>query len=185
MAQIFDIVGGEVVLTPEGLAIPVFKRLWDNDKSKDKKRALDEIKYVVFLVDPVKSPYKDIDEDIKENTIRTDIFKDSGWFPSQDVIDAVEKFTELKYTTTLKVLKAAKTAVEQLANYFSAVNFTEKDSWGKPLYSVNDLAANLGRVGNIVKSLNILEDAAKKELSEGSRIKGGTEIGYFEDPDNY
>jgi len=113
MAQVFDIVGGEVVLTPEGLAVPAFKRLWDNDKSKDKKTALDEIKYVVFLVDPIKSPYKDIDELIKESTIRADIFKDSGWEPNQDVIDAVEKFTELRYTTTLKVLRAAKTAVEQ------------------------------------------------------------------------
>lgn len=185
MAQIFDIVGGEVVLTPEGLAVPAFKVLWDKDKSKDKKRALDEIKYIVFLVDPIKSPYKDVDELTKESTIRTDIFKDAGWEPSSDVLDAIEKFTELRYTTTLKVLKAAKTAVEQLANYFSAVNFTEKDNWGKPLYSVNDLAANLGRVGNIVKSLNILEDAAKREMTEGSRIKGGTEIGYFEDPDNY
>lgn len=185
MAQIFDIQGGEVVLTPEGLAIPAIKKLWDKDKSKDKKRALDEIKYVVFLVDPIKSPYKDIDEIIKESTIRADIFKDSGWEPSEDVQAAIEKYEELRYTTTLKVLKSAKTAVEQLARYFSEVNFSEKDPQGRPLYSVNDLAANLGRVGTIVKSLNILEDAAKKELTEGSRIKGGSEIGYFEDPDNY
>lgn len=185
MAQVFDIVGGEVVLTPEGLAVPAFKKLWDKDRSKDKKKALDEIKYVVFLVDPIKSPYKDIDELIKENTIRTDIFKDSGWEPSQDVKDAVEKFTELRYTTTLKVLKAAKTAVEQLASYFSEVDFKLKDSLGRPIYDINDLATNLGRVGNIVKSLNILEEAAKKESNDGSRVKGGTEISYFEDPDNY
>ena len=185
MAQIFDIVSGEVVLTPEGLAVPAFKVLWDKDKSKDKSRALDEIKYVVFLVDPIKSPYKDIDELTKESVIKTDIFKDSGWEPSQDVLNAIEKYTELRYTTTLKVLRSAKTAVEQLAGYFSAVNFTEKDSWGKPLYSVNDLAANLGKVGTIVKSINILEEAAKREMNDGSRVKGGSEIGYFEDPDNY
>jgi len=185
MAQIFDIVGGDIVLTPEGLAVPAFKKLWDSDKSRDKKIALDEIKYVVFLVDPVKSPYKDIDELSKEGVIRRDIFKDSGWEPNNDVLEAIEKYTELKYTTTLKVLKSAKTAVEQLANYFSEVNFKEVDSMGRSIYSVNDLAANLGRVGNIIKSLNILEEAAKKEMTEGSRVKGGSEIGYFEDPENY
>src|SRR4030042_3662644 len=169
MAQIFDIVGGEVTLSPEGLAIPVFKKIWDNDKSKDKETALNEIKYVVFLVDPIKSPYKDIDELMKESIIRADIFKDSGWVPSEDVTNAIEKYTELKYTTTLKVLKAAKTAVEQLAHYFSEVDFKLKDTLGRPIYDINDLATNLGRVGTIVKSLNILEDAAKKETSEGTR----------------
>jgi hypothetical protein len=185
MAQIFDIVGGEVVLTPEGLLVPAFKKLWDNDASKDKKKALDEIKYVIFLVDPVKSPYKDIDELLKEDVIRADIFKDSGWVPNQDVLNAVEKYTELRYTTTLKVLKAAKTAVEQLAHYFSEVDFKLKDNLGRPIYDINDLATNLGRIGNIIKSLNILEDAAKKEMSDGTRVKGGTEINYFEDPENY
>jgi len=85
----------------------------------------------------------------------------------------------------LRVLKSAKTAVEQLSNYFAEVDFKEKDTMGRPLYSANDLAANLSRVGNIVKSLNILEEAAKKELSDSGRVKGGTEIGYFEDPNNY
>jgi len=185
MAQIFDIVGGEVVLTPEGLAIPAFKKLWDNDKSKDKEKALNEIKYVVFLVDPVKSPYRDIDELMKESVIRADLFKDSGWVPNQDVLDAIKKYTELRYTTTLKVLRAAKTAVEQLASYFSEVDFKLKDNLGRPVYDINDLATNLGRVGTIIKSLNTLEDAARKELTEGTRVKGGTEIGYFEDPENY
>lgn len=185
MAQIFDIVGGEVVLTPEGLAIPAFKKIWDKDRSKDKKTALNEIKYVVFLVDPIKSPYKDIDELTKESIVRADIFEDSSWEPSQDVLNAIEKFTELRLTTTLKVLRSAKMAVEQLSSYFREVNFKDKDASGRPLYPINDLAANLGRVGNIVKSLNILEDAAKKEMNEDSKVRGGTEIGYFEDPDNY
>lgn len=185
MAQIFDISNGEVVLTPEALAIPSFKKIWDRDKSKDKTRALDEIKYVVFLCDPVKSPYKDIEEIEKAEIIRKDIFGESKWQPDEVIIEAMDKYTELRFTTTLRVLKSAKTAVEQLSNYFAEVDFKAKDTMGRPLYSANDLAANLSRVGNIVKSLNILEEAAKKELSDSGRVKGGTEIGYFEDPNNY
>src|SRR5574343_485476 len=102
MAQIFDISNGEVVLTPEALAIPSFKKIWDRDKSKDKTRALDEIKYVVFLCDPVKSPYKDIEEIEKAEIIRKDIFGESKWQPDEVIIEAMDKYTELRFTTTLR-----------------------------------------------------------------------------------
>ena len=37
LAKVFDIVGGEVVITPETLALPFFKVIWNRDKSKTKE----------------------------------------------------------------------------------------------------------------------------------------------------
>jgi len=186
MAQIFDISNGEVVLTPEGLSIPSFKRIWDRDKSKDKNRALNEIRYVVFMKDPVRSPYKDIEATRKDVMVKEDIFGDVEWAPDSFVKEAMADYEELRISTTLRLLRSAKIATEKLANYFEDVDFSLVDpSTGKPVYSARELSSNLGSVGSIIKSLITLEDAAKREMLENSHIKGGSEISYFEDPDNY
>jgi hypothetical protein len=182
MAKIFDIVNGEVVITAEALAIPVFKTIWDRDKSKGKGRATDEIKFVAFLCDHMHSPYKDFPEYEKEAIIKKDIFKEE-WQPDSIVKDACDKYLSLTETPTMRLLRASKSAVDKLAVYLESVDFDKVDSQGKP-YSARDVVFNLGNIGNLVKSLNVLDTAVKRELTDNSKVQGGAEIGYFEDPDN-
>jgi hypothetical protein len=182
MAKIFDILNGEVTVTAEALAIPAFKVLWDRDKSKGKGIALNEIKYVVFLCDHMKSPYKDFPEYEKEDIIKKDVFGD-GWKPDECVKTACEAFISMTETPTMRLLRASKSAVDKLAIYLETVDFEKLDSNGKP-YSARDVVFNLGNIGNLVKSLNVLDMAVKKEQSETNKVQGGTEVGYFEDPDN-
>lgn len=184
MAKIFDINNGEVILTPEALAIPAFKEIWDSDKTKTKEVAEKEIKFVVFYCDSVKSPYKDYPTDERFNILREDIFGDSEWLPNKQVKKAIEVYEDLTETTSSRLLKSAKTATEKLARYFEEVDFSQLDNQGKPVYSARELASNLGNVGNIVKSLGALESAVKKEQMESSRVRGGSDINYFEDPGN-
>ena len=183
MARIFDILNGEVVITAEALAIPAFKTIWDNDKSKTKGIATNEIKYVAFLCDQSKSPYKDFPEYEKEAIIIKDVFKDEGWKPSEEVKLACETYLKMTETATMRLLRASKSAVDKLAEYLETVDFNKLDVNGKP-YSARDVVFNLGNIGNLVKSLNVLETAVKREQTETSKIQGGAEIGYFEDPDN-
>jgi hypothetical protein len=183
MAKIFDIINGEVSITPEALVIPAFKSIWDSDKSKSKDRAKDEIKYVAFLCDQIKSPYKDFPEWEKAKVIKADLFKDKDWEPNETVKWACDAFSKMSETPAIRLLRASKSAVDKLAIYLESVDFEKLDTNGKP-YSARDVVFNLGNIGNLVKSLATLEEAVKREQSEGNRIQGGTEINYFEDPDN-
>ena len=185
MAKIFDINNGEVVLTPESLAIPAFKDIWDADKSTTKLKAKNEVKYVVFLCDAVTSPYKDYPYHERVETLKEDIFKDPEWKPSNLVEEAIKTYSALTETTSTRLLQSAKIATEKLAKYFEEVDFTKVDNYGKPMYSARDLSSNLSAVGNIVKSLNTLENAVRKEQLDGSRTRGGSDINYFEDADNF
>ena len=184
MAKIFDISNGEVILTPEALAIPVFKEIWDSDKTKTKERAEKEIKFVVFFCDSVKSPYKDYPTDERYDILREEIFGDSKWKPDELVKRAIGVYEDLTETTSSRLLRSAKSATEKLAKYFEEVDFSKLDNQGKPIYSARELSSNLGNVGNIVKSLLTLETAVKKEQMESSRIRGGSDVNYFEDPGN-
>lgn len=183
MAKIFDIVNGEVTITPEALAIPAFKALWDKDKTKSKDRAKDEIRYVLFLHDNTKSPYKDFPEYEKDKVIRTDLFKNVEWEPDETVKWACESYLKMTETPAIRLLRASKSAVDKLAIYLESVDFDKLDSNGKP-YSARDVVFNLGNIGNLVKSLGTLEEAVRREQTENSRVQGGAEINYFEDPDN-
>jgi hypothetical protein len=182
MAKIFDIINGDVVITAEALAIPAFKTIWDNDKSKSKGKATNEIKYVAFLCDHSKSPYRDFPEYEKEALIKKDVFG-VGWQPDVHVKEACTKYLQLTETPTMRLLRASKSAVDKLAIYLESVDFDKLDSNGKP-YSARDVVFNLGNIGNLVKSLNVLETAVRMEQTENTKVQGGTEIGYFEDSDN-
>jgi hypothetical protein len=49
MNKLFDVVGGEVVLNADALALKPFNDLWVQDKSKNKVQATKEISYIVFM----------------------------------------------------------------------------------------------------------------------------------------
>lgn len=182
--KIFDIEDNRVVLNPQSLNIPEFKAIWDRDKSKQKGNATKEISYIVYLCDEsVDNPYRAYREEERIQVLLKD-FMTVDWQPDEVVLQAVEKFKDLKQTTNSRLLRSAKKAAEKLSEYFDSVDFNVKDSHGKPVFSSRDLAANLKEVAGIVKSLNTLEDMVRKEQSESSNIRGGGEVGMYEVPRN-
>jgi regulator of sigma D len=180
----FDIEGGDVKFQPEFLAVPAFKKIWDKDKSKNKHKAYSELSYVVFLCDStISNPYRSMSESLKEEILKRDVLGKVDYKISTDLQEAIDKFRQLKETTSSRLLKSAKVAAEKLSDYFeNKVNFNDLDTNGKPVYSARDLASNLGAVGKIIESLKKLEDQVLKEQLDGGTTRGGAEIGDFELP---
>ena len=180
----YDIEGGQVVFQPEFLAVPAFKKIWDRDKSKNKHRAYKELSYVVFLGDnTILNPYGNLDELFKGELLKKDILENSDYKIDDTLQKAIDKFSEIKETTSSRLLKAAKVAASKLSQYFEEkVNFDDVDINGKPVYSARDLASNLGSVGKIVESLKKLEDQVLKEQLEGGTARGNVTINPFELP---
>lgn len=179
MARLFDIVGKDIVLDPNVLAIPCLQKIWDRDKTVEKLIALKELKFITFLCDYL-SPYRDLIDDLKESTIIKDLFTEP-WSPDQDIKEAIIKYRELQQTPNMRLLLSAKRNVDKLSNYFDTIDFNEVDNYGKPKYSAKDLSSNLKDVGQIVKSLSMLEKQVQTELSE-KNARGQNEIGPYELP---
>ena len=78
----------------------------------------------------------------------------------------------------------ARSAADKLVGYFEKVDFELMDNYGKPVYSARDLASNLKEVGNIVKSLVLLEKQVQKEQLDSQEVRGGNDIGMYELIDN-
>jgi hypothetical protein len=180
--KIFDIDNNKVVINPQSLSIPEFKTLWDRDKNKLKPKATKEISYIVFLCDEsIDNPYRAYKDIERENVLLKD-FMSEGWTPDEKVLAAIEKYKELKQTTNSRLLRSAKRAADKLAEYFDTIDFSLKDSSGKPVYSSRELSSNLKEVAGIVKSLSLLEEMVRKEQTESSSVRGGGDIGLYEIP---
>jgi len=179
----FDIQGDIVTFTPEFLAVPEFNKLWMRDKKKGKAQAIRELSYVIFLCDNgITNPYVGYSEDIRSEVLIEDFIGDKAWKPDEQIQAASDKFRSLGETTSSRLLKSSNIAADKLAVYFEEIDFTLMDDNGKPMYSARELASNLSAVGNIVKSLRVLEEQIKKEHIDDNTARGGAEIGMLELP---
>lgn len=179
--KVFDIINGEVIIDPNRLIIPEFKKLWSRDKSKDKSKVLKEIAYITFSFDlSADNPYRGYSEYERDIVLKKDLFDDANWEPDQDILNAQEKFKKLMENTNIRVLLSAKQAAEELAKWFRQVKCDAIDEEGNSLFSVTELSRNLKEVGNIIKSLSQLEDMVRREQLDKTTTRGGTDIGMYE-----
>ena len=177
MASLFDLRDGHVVLNAESLAIPIFNKVWKRDRSKDK--ATKEISYIFFMCD-FNSPYMAYPNTKRREVVLNDFMKDKDWKEDKEIEEAMKKYLEFQETHTMRLMKAAKGAVDKLTSYFENIDFLEMGENGKPLYNAKDVAINLEKVGSIVESLDKLENKIKKEIKTDSRVRGGGDIGLYE-----
>jgi len=183
MARLFDIDGHKVVPNPDIIAIPFLKVIWDRDKTKEKLKALKEYAYIALMCDYY-SPYRDIAENEKSSLIIEDLFgSESNWEPDKKILEAIEKYKKLQETRHLRMLRSLEHIEDQITAYNYSVDLLAKDDLGRPLYNMTDVVRNSEKVGNIIKSLALVEKQVEREMSEQT-TRGQEEIGYFEDPDN-
>lgn len=178
MTELFNIKDGKIVITPDKLAIPVFKQIYERDKSKNKEIAFKELSYIFFMVD-FNSPYQSYPNDKKEKIIIEDIFKDK-WSPDKLVKEGGIKYTEFTDTAVIRLVRSAQNACDKLADYFNNVDYTLKDDNDKLVYTAKDVVLNLKNIGDISDSLSKLEEKIKKDIKQTSKVRGGGEPGMYE-----
>lgn len=142
-----------------------------------------EISYITFLFDlSADNPYRGYTEFERDIVLKKDLFGSLDWEPDISVKDAIDRFKKLMETTNTRVLLGAKKAAEELAKWFEQIDFTKVDGYGKPIFSARELSSNLKEVGNIVKSLGLLEEMVRREQIEKTTSRGGSDIGMYEIP---
>lgn len=181
MNNLFDIVDGKVVLNANELAIPVFKKLYDRDKTKDKVNSFNEISYIVFMY-KWNSPYASyLDESTRDSIIKKDIFGDIKWEPDTLVKEAITRYKDFINTFSLQFLDTNILGARKLMDWYKMLDWNAVDKNGKPIYLSTNLSANLEKAGGILKSLEMLKEQVKREELESSKIRGGSSVNLYED----
>ena len=173
--ELFILDKNKVLVSPESLLIKEFKDIWDSDKSKEKEKAISELAYIYFKSD-YKSIYQAYPEgEIRDNKIKEDIIRDKNWKQSELITIAIKKYEELQETPTLRMLKGARRAANVITSYYENLKDDKIDS-----RTVTSITTSLSKIGEVVDSLDKLEQQIRKE-TKGGKSKGDREINPFEE----
>lgn len=177
--EIFTIIDNKPRITPEGLNIPEFKKIWYNDKHRNKWTAQGEIAYIYHMVDP-ESSYANLDHEMKEQTIIEDFIpksKQESWSPNEWVEAAMEKYRLLRETPASRMLESAKKLADKYARYFDEIDLNERDEIGNLLHDPVKVMSTLSKIPDVIKSIRVLqEEVAKGNQSKDIHVRGNKEF---------
>lgn len=178
--KIFELVSNSPIVTTEALLIPEFKKIWDDDKSKDKTQAFKYFCYIYFSTD-YKSIYLGYDSEIREERLLEDFIGDLKWKPTTEVLNAINKYKELQNTPTMRFLISNRNIMESIGKYYDSVDWEAEDKAGKPKYDITKISNSVKQAGGIIDNIAKLEERVKKEQATTDIIaRGGGVGGEFE-----
>lgn len=173
--MIFDLINNEPRVTIEGIHIPEFRAIWEADDSEDKIRASQTLSYIYHIID-FKSVYSKLPENERISQVKEDFSISEFSEKEQALVDAaINKYKKLTETPALRLLTAARFAVDKFIEYFYSIDFEERDMQGKPIFSARELSSNLEKIGKIIQSLEELQKVVEKEQSSATQIKRGAQ----------
>ena len=184
--MIFDIIDDKPVITGEGINIPEFKVIWNNDSYKHKKAAKAQYAYIYHMCDP-RSSYSNLPLDKREKEVVKDFITDgltnNGSYTRSEFVEAaMAKYKLLTETPSSRLLKSAKNTLNKTAEYFDSVDYTEVDEvTGLAKYDINKVVSALEKIEKLVKSIKRLEIEVGKDLAAlTERNRGGVTSGIIE-----
>lgn len=182
--EIFDLKNNNVVIHPAAYILKPFKVIWDGDKSKSKKQALKELAFIYYSTD-FKSDFSDIINDNERcSEVKKIVELPEDWTPNDKILDAIKFYKERQRTASMDLLDSALIFTQKLKTFYETVNLDERDEkTGKLIHNPTMLQKGIAELANQTDSIRKLKEAVSKEIAEASRVRGGGEIGLFEDPE--
>ena len=171
---------GCLVIQPEALAIEVYAKVWNRDKTKDKSKAIKELTFVYFSRSMDKyNPYKEYNSDERTKQIIKDLNID--WPIDKLVFDCIEQYEKHNYTFATDYLLANFDAANKIKDYLRTVDLDARDDNGKPIHKATDITKVQSDASKVLKTLKELMQIEQEGLEKkDNRIRGGGRKGMFE-----
>jgi len=151
-------------ITPEGLFIPEMLEIWNSDKSAHKDKATKELIYVYHMADP-KSVYAKLSLENREKTIISD-YLDSNWKPSDEILNAIEKYKMLIETPITRMFASVSIAIDKLNKTLEKLDAMDAKE-------MNQIGVGIEKAEKYAQSYAKLKEISEKELETTRKIKGG------------
>lgn len=176
--KFFDIVGNKVTIHPDALALPPFKRVWEQDKA-DKVYATNLISYII-LKNRYDSPYKrahEIEKHLK--SLKRTYFGNENYTLTEDEKAIEEEWINLGYTDDLAHLESIRAKMRTFTRYY--LNSLDEVLDAKTIGVYNK---GFKDTEGMLVSMDKLEDRVRKgELANDLKAKGDYEINRYEIPE--
>lgn len=173
--------GYTLTIEPEALVIKSIRTLWNRDKTQSKERALAELGYIYFMVDP-RSTYShltDLADRSEKIVIEEGLPK--NWKPDKIVQEAMKSYGDSVITTSSLLLEDTRVAVDKLRKYLRDIDLTAEDDKNKPKYPLNTVTSSIKLVPSLAEDLMKAERIVAQEIVESNKMRGQKEKTILED----
>ena len=178
--KLFKYEGYKVVISEEAFALKVFRQIWNRDRSVNKDKAIMELGYIYFMVDPRSDYQYLVDEDERSKAIIEGEGLPNNWKPDKIVTEAMEFYSRFKPTAAL-LLEDTRYAVDKLRKLLREIDLNQVDDKGKPIYTLNSITATIKQVPSLAKDLDEAEKALASEMRSEGKMRGSGEKTLMDD----
>ena len=172
--------GFKVTIAPEALALAPFKKLWNRDRSVSKDRAISEISYIYFMVDPRSDYQYLVDEDERSKAIIEGEGLPSNWKPDKVVTEAITFYKSLKSTSAL-LLEDTRAVIDNVRKTLRKFSFDDMEDKDR-VNAIKSVASTIATIPKLIKDLDEAEKAVTSEMQNTlGKVRGQKEKSIFED----
>lgn len=184
--NLFEMKNYKLQIQPEAYALTPFKIIWDRDKTKDKKVAIEELSYIYFMTDYASDYSNILDEEERSKEVKNGCISNKKWEPDKVIKDAIKFYEDRQHTIKLGLLQDARHGIRNLSSYLRNVNFeeveiNEKTGEVKPVHDAKKYADTIKQIPAILEALDTLEEAVKKERDVQKGLRGNREKPMYAD----
>lgn len=173
--RLFKYEGYKVVISEEAFALKPFRQIWQRDRTINKDRAIMELGFIYFMVDPRSDYQYLVDSKERMEAIKEGEGLPPKWQPDKIVTEAMNFYMSFKPISAL-LLEDTRFMVDKYRKRLKEQEFDELE-----IKDLKEVGALIKQIPLLVKDLNEAEKALNSEMGESGRMRGSGEKTIFED----
>ena len=178
--KLFKYEGYKVTISEEAYTLKPFRIIWNRDKSKSKDRALMELGYIYFMIDPRSDYQYIIDESERSKNIIEGEGLPSNWKPDKVVKEGM-KFYESFRTTSAMLLEDLRATIDNVRKALRSFSFEDLDEIDR-VNAIKSVASTIATLPKLIKDLDETEKLIASEMKEAhGKVRGQKEKSLLED----
>jgi hypothetical protein len=163
-----DPINLELKITVEALQIPQFKKIVDDDVTKDKRDAKKVFSTIAALTN-YNSPFAKYSSQDKVTKIKEKF----GVTVTPELLNLCKLYKEFRYDPFIEYFNSCMNAASKTKIYLDNVDYSERDSKGKAVYDVKTVIAALKETLTIIDTLKNAEERVKQGMQAKQTVARG------------
>lgn len=169
LKKIFTVIDDVPSITPIGINIPCFKKLYNQDKTADKSSYASSLAYM-YHITAFTSPYFDAKN--KEQVVAEKFLGTKNFKPSTALIECIKECKERESTPEIRALESAINLCDSVADLSSNLD-NEKRQFDALLKNIDEAIKN---EEDLTEKIKLMESKQKLQKSAVDTAKTAVEI---------
>lgn len=180
MFEFLKVTEDSIELLPHLLVEPELKAVFDRDRTKGKRRAREELLYIVSVAN-FGSPYFHWTVEKQQKELGKKIFGKT-FSPDRKVVKAIDRMLRLQEESypAFRYYRTTQKALDSLTSLIDQFDPSLKDDKGRSIFSMTDLATYVKEAYPMAEQLKVVRDKIIEQNFSKAKTTANREINPFE-----